>query len=249
MKISFIIPCFNSEKIIQKKIYQLKKKMIHFNNIKYEIIIINDGSQDDTLKIIKKLKSKNIKTISNSQNLGKSSSLIKGIKKSKFNKIIIWDCDLPYFKYIKKIINSLRNNNFVFINRRSKKSKLENYNLSFYQISRLIISQIVCKTINYLLLGRYIGDTQAGLKGFDKPKNFKKIQFISTKFFFDAELMILFSRSKLKMKSIHLKYKIYENSTIKIFDKENFIYLYELIKIIKKYKFNKKDNNQTRLSV
>ena len=81
MKISFIIPCFNSEKIIQKKIYQLKKKMIHFNNIKYEIIIINDGSQDDTLKIIKKLKSKNIKTISNSQNLGKSSSLIKGIKK------------------------------------------------------------------------------------------------------------------------------------------------------------------------
>ena len=249
MKISFIVPCFNSEKIIQKKIYQLKKKMSQFNRFKYEIIIIDDGSKDDTLKIIQKLKSKNIKIISNFKNLGKSSSIIKGIKKSKFNKIIIWDCDLPYFKYIKKLIDSLKNNNFVFINRRSPKSKLQSYNLSIYQISRLIISQIVCKVINYLLLGEYIGDTQAGLKGFDKPKNFKKIKFLSTKFFFDAELMILFNRSKLKMKSVHLQYKIYENSTIKIFDKENFIYLYELIKIIRFYKINKKNSNKIKLSI
>jgi glycosyltransferase involved in cell wall biosynthesis len=249
MKISFIVPCFNSEKIIQKKIYQLKKKMCQFNRFKYEIIIIDDGSKDDTLKIIQKLKSKNIKIISNFKNLGKSSSIIKGIKKSKFNKIIIWDCDLPYFKYIRKLIDSLKNNNFVFINRRSPKSKLQSYNLSIYQISRLIISQIVCKVINYLFIGKYIGDTQAGLKGFDKPKNFKKIKFLSTKFFFDAELMILFNRSKLKMKSIHLQYKIYENSTIKIFDKENFIYLYELIKIIRFYRINKKNSNKIKLSI
>lgn len=249
MKISFIIPCFNSQKIIQKKIYQLKKKMNQFDKINYEIIIIDDGSKDNTLKIIKNLKSKSIKIISNSKNLGKSSSLIKGIKKSRFNKIIIWDCDLPYFRYINKIINSLKKNNFVFINRRSPKSKLENYNLSIYQVSRLIISQIVCKIINYLLIGEYIGDTQAGLKGFDKPKNFKKIKFLSTKFFFDAELMILFNRSKLKLKSIHLQYQVYENSTIRIFDKENFVYLFELIKIIKNYRINKKKNNQKKLFV
>ena len=51
--------------------------------------------------------------------------------------------------------------------------------------------------------------------------------------------MILFHRSRAKMFSMALKYKIYSNSTIKLFAVENFIYLLELFKIILFYKFNK----------
>ena len=95
----------------------------------------------------------------------------------------------------------------------------------------------MCLTLNILLLNKSTGDTQAGLKGFQKPKNFKKINFLSKKFFFDAELMILFHRSKAKMVSIPLKYKIYSDSTIKLFALQNFTYLIELFKIILFYKF------------
>ena len=77
-----------------------------------------------------------------------------------------------------------------------------------------------------------MGDTQAGLKAFNKPKNFNKIKFLSKKFFFDAELMILFNRAGAKMTSVPLKYRIYKKSTIKIFKLENFLYLFELIKVI-----------------
>ena len=66
------------------------------------------------------------------------------------------------------------------------------------------------------------------------PKN-----FLSKKFFLDAELMILFYKSKMKMKSIHLRYRIYENSTIKIFDFTNFVYLTELFKLIFVYNIKK----------
>ena len=84
-----------------------------------------------------------------------------------------------------------------------------------------------------------MGDTQAGLKAFSIPKNFNKIKFISKKFFFDAELMILFNRAGAKMVSIPLKYIIYKKSTIKILELENFLYLFELIKVILFYRVRK----------
>ena len=59
MKVSFIIPCFNSGKIIKNSIKKLEKKLGK-KKIKFEIIIINDGSKDKTYQIIKSLK----KTIS-----------------------------------------------------------------------------------------------------------------------------------------------------------------------------------------
>ena len=237
MNISFVIPCLNSELIIKKSVQKLTKKLKKIKKLNYELILIDDGSTDNTNKIINSLKKKNIRLVKNAKNLGKSTSLIKGIKFAKFNKIILCDSDLPYFKYLSKLIFLLKNNHLVYINRKSPKSSLETRKLNLYQICRYFIGRIVCLILNLLLLNKNTGDTQAGLKGFQKPKNFKKINFLSKKFFFDAELMILFHRSKAKMVSIPLKYKIYSDSTIKLFALQNFIYLIELFKIILFYKF------------
>ena len=52
--ISIIIPCFNDENKIIKNLYYLKKKLKKIK-IKYELIVINDGSSDNTLIRLKKL--------------------------------------------------------------------------------------------------------------------------------------------------------------------------------------------------
>ena len=241
MYISFIIPCFNCSKIIKSSILKLKNKLKNYKKIKYELIFIDDGSNDDTSRIIKKFTSKNIKLIKNNKNLGKSASLIKGINIAKNQRIVLIDCDLPYFKYLNTILEKLKSENFIYVNRKSQNSKLVNKNLNLYQISRFFIGRLVCFVLNMVLLNSSIGDTQAGLKAFIKPKNFKKIKFISKKFFLDAELMILFNRSKIKMFSIPVNYKIYNNSSIKILAFENFLYLFELLKLIIFYNFKKID--------
>ena len=51
--------------------------------------------------------------------------------------------------------------------------------------------------------------------------------------------MTLYFKSGAKLASIPLKYKIYANSTIKLIAFENFIYLYELLKMILYYQLNK----------
>ena len=104
MNISFIIPCLNCESFIERNIQKLQKKIKKMKKINYELIFINDGSKDKTGKILKKYSSNRIKVIQNGKNMGKSASLIRGVRASKKNNIVIIDCDLPYFKYLDFIL-------------------------------------------------------------------------------------------------------------------------------------------------
>ena len=54
MKLSVVVPCYN-EKASIKDFYEQLTKMLKKEKITYEIIFIDDGSYDNSLKIIKKL--------------------------------------------------------------------------------------------------------------------------------------------------------------------------------------------------
>ena len=52
-KISVIVPCYNEEKALPLFYEELNKHIKEFpENIEFEILLVNDGSKDDTLKLI-----------------------------------------------------------------------------------------------------------------------------------------------------------------------------------------------------
>ncbi len=233
-KFTFLVPCYNSEKFIYKNSIRLISK-IKKTKIIYNLIFINDASSDSTLDLLKKIRAKynNTSIISYKKNLGKSAALKIGLKKCKTGIVVFYDCDLPYFSYLPKLIELLKKNmQFVTIDRRSIKSKINKTKLNFYQISRFIISTIVNYIIANILMKNFKGDTQSGLKGFYLNKKFKKEKFISNKFFLDAEIIAFFCNENIKITSIPVKYKISKQSSIKILSLANFTYIYELLKII-----------------
>jgi glycosyltransferase involved in cell wall biosynthesis len=88
-KISCIIPAFNEEERIASVLDTvLEAKRV----ISMEIIVVDDGSTDRTAAILSKYK--DIRAITNRQNIGKSSSVAKGLKASKGEYIFLLDSDL-----------------------------------------------------------------------------------------------------------------------------------------------------------
>ena len=89
MSFSLIIPLFNEEKNIQFLINEfLNIKNLLTEN--FEIILVNDCSTDNTLKVINSIKvdkSENIRIINNKKNLGQSWSLHIGIKNSFYDTV------------------------------------------------------------------------------------------------------------------------------------------------------------------
>jgi glycosyltransferase involved in cell wall biosynthesis len=233
MKYSIIIPCFNSVNFIEKKI-NILVKFLNKLSIKYEIIIIDDCSNDGTFYKLLKIEKKNnnIIIIKNNKNFGKSHSIIKGINKSHYEKIILIDADLPYLHKLSKIIIGLNKYDLIIIDRRHEKSKNLDTKINSYQFLRIKIGILINKIIRLFISIDY-KDTQAGLKGFIKPNNFSKLKFVSKKFFFDLELILFFHKMKKKIKTIPTHYRISRNSSIKIFDLNNNIeILYELFRVL-----------------
>ena len=95
MNISVVIPLFNEEESIKELstwIVEVMKK----NKFSYEIILIDDGSDDTSWKEIERLNSKNsnIKGVKFRRNYGKSAALNIGFLKAKGDVVITMDADL-----------------------------------------------------------------------------------------------------------------------------------------------------------
>ena len=231
MSITFIVPCYNAEKIILNTNFKLTK-FLKKNKINYKIFYINDGSKDKTLLKLEKISNNNIKIFNNQKNLGKSKTIINTLKFVKTNKVVLIDCDLPYFSSLKKIIANLRNNHLVIINRKLNESTNIEKNLSFYSYVRNFISNFLGIIIEKKLKLNTLGDTQAGLKAFKMVKGIKKYKFLSKYYFFDVELINFFKKKKLNIRLVPANFKISQKSSIKIISIKNFKILFEFIKIL-----------------
>ena len=102
MKVSIIIPAYNEEKYIGKCI----ETLLNQTHRDFEIIIINDGSKDRTVEIVKNLASKNKKIKLLSQNHGgpgRARNL--GAQNAKGEILVLVDADMEFDRdYVKKLI-------------------------------------------------------------------------------------------------------------------------------------------------
>ena len=91
--ISVIIPALNEEKAISRTIGELKAVLEKANIQGSEILVVNDGSDDDTEKLAR---SSGARVISHPHNIGYGRSLKDGIQASENDTIVIIDADLTY---------------------------------------------------------------------------------------------------------------------------------------------------------
>ena len=95
-KISIVVPCYNEQEVLPMFYEELNKVMKKLDNVELELILVNDGSKDNTLKEFKELASKDerVRYISFSRNFGKEAAMYAGLEASTGDYVAIMDADL-----------------------------------------------------------------------------------------------------------------------------------------------------------
>lgn len=122
--VSFIIPVYNGEKYIKRSL----KSIINNTDGDYEIIVVDDGSMDDTLKIVKKLQEEYcaIKIISQ-RNAGVSSARTVGVREASGEWIVFVDADDCIIADITEFIRVIQQNkkcDWIVFSRQFRESRI-----------------------------------------------------------------------------------------------------------------------------
>ena len=100
MQLDIVIPCFNEEEVIKEIHLRVKKILEEIKGKKlidgYNIIFVDDGSNDGTFRILEKFsqKDQSVKALSLSRNFGHQAALSAGLRFSKGDAVISMDADL-----------------------------------------------------------------------------------------------------------------------------------------------------------
>ncbi len=223
-KFTIVIPVYNEAKnlgILVPKIYKELK------NIKFELIIVDDNSNDGTKKILKKFKKKNFNHLIRKEKRDLSKSCIEGFKRASSKNIIVMDGDLQHKPSdIKKFLDIFYKNNPDFVVGTRNLFDNRKHNLNFF---RLFASRILILIVNSLL-GNKTSDPMSGFFMF-KKKIFVKSQKKLIKKGYKVLLDLLYINNQ-KIKVIDVKINF--DSRMKGKSKMNLKILFFLISMISK---------------
>jgi len=177
-KISIIVPCFNEEKAIPFFYEELNNNMKSFpSTVEFEIIFVNDGSSDETLKVIKECANNNscVKYISFSRNFGKEAAIFAGLEYSTGDYVTFMDADLqdpP--KLLIEMYNSIKNEGYDACGTRRSNRKGEPPIRSFFAklfykiINKLTSFEMVDGARDYVFMTRQVANSILAMKEYTR---------------------------------------------------------------------------------
>lgn len=215
VRLSVVVPCYNEQK-------RLRDGFDHYHNYlrrqkyNWELIFVNDGSDDNTPELLKKLTlhKNNIKIISYAKNRGKGYAITHGMLEAMGKYILFTDIDhsvpietiqtfFPYFaKGYKVVIGS----------RRVKGAKI----LVHQNRLRETLGRGFTLLVN-LFTYWGIADATCGFKAFENKT--AKIIFSKIKIYdwaFDAEVLFLCKKNKIKIAQVPVSWSDAEGSRVKL---------------------------------
>lgn len=234
---SIIIPVFNEAQRI-KDTLEVIIKYLNKKSTEYELIIVDDGSTDETTKVIEEfffLQYPQIKykLFKNYKNLGKGAAVRKGVLSACGELVYFTDADLSTpIEEMFKFVDIIKKEGYDIVigSRGLKESKI----LVHQPFYRETMGKIFNKIVKILLMNDF-NDTQCGAKMF-KNEVAKKVFSLSTinNFAFDVEILYIAKKLGYKIKEMPVVWKNFKGSKVKLLT-DSIKMLLSLFKI----KFNK----------
>jgi len=225
--VSVIIPAYNEERRIGKTLQEIIQYLDR-KGFQYEIIVVDDGSRDDTRNAVARAGNEKTRMLQNGANKGKGYSVRKGIMDARQDLVLFSDSDLatPIEEFEKLLEQTDKGYDIAIASRNLKESKIA--------VSQPFYRQIMGKTFPFIvkaILGLRIRDTQCGFKLFkaEAAKRIAQLQAID-RFAFDAEMLFLAKRLGYKICEVPVAWMDKKGSKVSPI-KDGFLMLKDIIKV------------------
>ena len=227
-KLSVIIPCYNEKKTIQAILKKIIESLNNYKIVDYEIILVDDSSDDGTKELLDEIKNKEKMIIFfHETNLGKGAAIQTAIQHITGDITIIQDADLEYdpYDYNKLLLPFFETNaDVVYGSRFLGGGKYTRIHFFWHYLANKILTFFCNSLINLNLT-----DMETGYKVF-KSSIIKNITLQEKTFAFEPEITIKLSKKGCKFYEVPITYngRSYEDGK-KIGLKDAFIALKAII--------------------
>lgn len=178
-KISVVVSCYNEEKalpLFYEEMERVRKKDFE-GIVEFEYIFVNDGSKDNTLKIIKELNQKDpkVRYISFSRNFGKEAAMYAGLEAAEGDYVTLMDADLqdpPAL--LKQMYDAIKNEGYDSVGTRRVTRKGEPPIRSFFArmfykiINKMSDVEMVDGARDYRLMSRKVVDSIISMREYNR---------------------------------------------------------------------------------
>jgi glycosyltransferase involved in cell wall biosynthesis len=214
MSLSIVIPAFNEEGAVRQTIEDVRREM-DATGVPYEIIVIDDGSEDRTLDIARET---GVIVDTNQVNTGYGASLKRGIKHAQHEYVAIIDADGTYpARYLPQMLAMCRNQDMVVGDRGAAMKNVPMIRKP---------AKWVLNSLASFLAERRLNDLNSGLRVFRKSELLPFIPLLPQKFSFTTTITLCMSCNGKRMIYTPIEYgKRVGKSKIRPVDFLNFIIL------------------------
>jgi dolichyl-phosphate beta-glucosyltransferase len=206
------VPAFNEAERIGNSLKKIDDFM-QSSSLTYELIVVDDGSSDDTASIVRNSNVKGLRFIQNPQNQGKGFTVRNGVLASSGNYVLFTDADLSApIEELPKLLNIAvsENADVVIGSRAIDRSYIEKHQSPFREVGGIAFNLMVRS-----FLGLNLHDTQCGFKLFNRKKSRRIFERLTTAGFgFDPELLFLAKRDGLKIREVPVRWRHAEGSKV-----------------------------------
>lgn len=217
MDLSVIVPVFNEQKLISQTLQNISQFLGEVAQprlgLTYEIIVVDDGSTDDSQALIKKLNLPNLLLLEHYKNLGKGAAVKNGMLASSGQTLLFLDADhSTNIDNLSDFLAQLKNADIVIASRALPDSVIEVHQPWFKER----LGKLGNFLIRHLLVAG-IFDTQCGFKIFTRAcLPLFKLQKLSG-WGFDFELLFLAKKRDYRIKEVGVKWTNCQPSKVKWF--------------------------------
>ncbi len=210
MYLSIIIPAYNEERRLPKTLIEIDKYLRKqtypssgSGQASYEIIVVNDGSKDETAKVVRDLKSRirNLELIDNKENHGKGFVVRQGMLKAKGKYRLFIDADnSTSIDQVEKILPYFEKGYDIVIGSRDVKEAVIANPQSW---SRRVVGNVFNLLVQIIVGLWGVWDSQCGFKGFTlKAVNDIFPRCKINRWAFDPEILIIGKKLGYRIKEI-----------------------------------------------